>query len=531
MQVKMQNIISEIDQLRIENEGLKELNKNLISQIEILKSEIEKYAGMLRELQRAQYGKKSERWESQEQTLMVFNEAEVEALKAEPDETQDATEDSSEVKVEGYTKKRGHRKPLPPHLEREIVKIELLPEKRFSQEGLPLKEIGYEVSEKLVYQPSKLSIKEIHRVKYGVDAGDYDQTAPYPCILPKSMASESLIAGLITHKYADSLPLYRMEEIFSRQGVDLPRCTQARWLIEVSKKLQPILNILSDRLIESFYISADETRFQVLKEKNREAESQSWMWVRSTPYGENKIVIFEYDPSRSQEVAKRIFQDYKGYFQCDGYAAYNILEKAEEIYRLGCSMHARRYFEKAFTLGSKSGQSLADRGLDIFKNLFKIEDEIRDQVPEERKKIRLEKSLPLWNSIKEFTDLNQPKVPPESLIGKAFTYIKNEYKYLIKYLDDGRLEIDSGFVERMIRKFAIGRNNWLFADTIAGAESSALLYSIVITMKVNGVNPYKALNYILEEIAKIEFLEESSDLLMRYEALADIIVAAKPCPD
>ena len=499
---------------------------NILHQLEIrdeqikhLKEEISHLHEMLLEMKRQIFGKKSERWQSEEQGCL-FNEVEVESRKPDLDESGLETD----VQVKAHTKKRGKRKPLPAHLPREIVKIELPTEEQFAEDGTPLKVIGYEISEKLDYEPAKTKVIQYQRAKYGVESGDYVKTAsPVPSIIPKGIATPGLLSAIAVAKFADGLPLYRQEEIFARQDIELSRTTMARWMVKVAESLQPMWNILSDRLINSFYVSCDETRTQVLKEKGRMAESQSWMWVRSTPYGDNKIVLFDYSPSRSGDVALSILEDFKGYLQVDGYGGYNKLSKLEGVIRIGCNMHGRRYFEKAYKVGAKTGKTLAEVALGYYKQLFRIEEDLRKKPPDERYKIRLEKAKPIWDAFKKWVDENQAKVPAKSKIGSAFTYFNSEYEHLIGYLKDGRLEIDSGFVERCIRKFAIGRNNWMFSDTEAGAEASAVLYSLLVTAKVNGVNPYRALKYILEEIPKAQTLEE-------IEQLADIIVAARPVP-
>lgn len=487
-------------------------------QIKILKEELAYLQEMLMELKRHRFGKKSERWQSEEQLL--FNEIEVESQK--PNEDEGITE--VEVEVKAHTKKRGKRKPLPEHLPREVVKVELPPEEQFAEDGTPLKIIGWDVSEKLDYEPGKTKVIQYRRAKYGVDSGDYEKAAPpVPSIIPKGIAAPGLLAAIAVSKFSDGLPLYRQEEIFARLDVELSRTTMARWMVKVAESLQPIWNVLSDRLKESFYISVDETRTQVLKEKGRKAESPSWMWVRSTPYGDNKIVLFDYSPSRSGDVAAKILEGYTGVLQVDGYGGYNKLSSQEGVIRIGCNMHGRRYFEKALTVGAKSGQTLAEVALNFYKRLYEIEEDLREKSTEERYKGRQERAGPIWDEFKQWVNKNRSKVPAISKIGNAFNYFDAEYEHLIGYLKDGRLEMDSGFVERCIRKFAIGRNNWMFSDTEAGAEASALLYSLVITAKVNQVNPYWALKYIFEEIPKAQTLEE-------VERLADIIVGARPIP-
>lgn len=463
----------------------------------------------LAELKRNRFGKKSERWESEEQLLL--NEAEVESKKPEPAE-------EPEVEVKGHTKKRGHRKPLPESLEREIVKIELPPSEQVLEDGTPLKVIGWEISEKLKYEPAKMSVLQYQRAKYGVDSGDYVKTAPpVPSIIPKGLSTPELLAAIIVSKYTDGLPLYRMEDIFKRQGIDLPRQTMARWVVATAQACQPVWNVLSDRLLSSFYVACDETRVQVLKESGRPAESDSWMWVRSTPFGRSKVVLFDYSTSRSGASAKALLAEFEGYLQCDGLNSYDALE-GEKVVRLGCNMHSRRRFEQAVVTGAKEGKSLGEVGLAFYKQIYDLEAEIKEKSPEERYRIRLERASPVFEEMKAWVTKTKGKVPEKSKIGKAFAYFESEYEYLIGYLKDGRLEPDNGFTERAIRKFAIGRNNWMFSDTEDGANASALLYSLVVTAKTNGVNPYKALVKMFTELPKIQTIEE-------YERLAELILS------
>jgi transposase len=521
--------LSKEEFLEVEITGLKTSNLRKDEKIKNLKSENQYLREQLAELKRAQFGKSSEAWASPEQRR--FNEAEFEATKntelIEEENTDINSEEEQQpdlVEVTAHKKRRGHRKALPKYLPREKVVIELPAEQQIDTDGNQLKVIGYEVAEKLDYEPAKTKVLEIHRAKYGVDSGDYVKTAPpEPAIIPKGIATPSLLAAVAVSKYADGLPLYRQEEAFKRQDIDMNRSTMARWMVKVGEAATPVINVLSDRWFTNPYVSCDETQNQVLKENGRLAETQSWMFARSTPYGNNKIVLFDYYQSRSQESVKELFADYKGTIQVDGLNIYNVFAKLPEVTRLGCSMHGRRYFEKAATIGAKDGKTLAEVGLKFYKDLYDLEEKIRDFKPEQRFIERLTQAKPIWEQMREWSLKNTPKVPPESKIGKAFAYFNSEYEHLIGYLNDGTFEIDNGFIERVIRKFAIGRNGWLFSDTVAGAQSSAVLYSLVITAKVNGVNPYKALEYIFAHIPRAKSIED-------YERLADIIVGAIPIP-
>jgi transposase len=486
------------------------------AKLKIYEEEISYLQEQLLELKRLKFGTKSERWESAEQ--LVFNEAEVESLKPDPDGGADI-----EIKVSAHTKKvRGHRRALPEGLEREEVIVELPEADRYSEDGTPLKVIGYEISEKLSYEPAKTKVIVYRRAKYGLSCGDYVKTAPpVPMIIPKGIATAELIAAIIVEKYGFGMPLYRQEYKFNQMGIDLSRQTMARWVVKSAEACMPVWNILCERLLENFYVSCDETHTQVLKENGRAAETKSWMWVRCTPHGKNKIVLFDYDPHRSKEVAKKLLEDFNGYLQVDGYASYNILEKNRELIRIGCNMHGRRYFEKAFKSGAKSGTSLAEVALKFYKRLYDHEEKIRKLSVEERHRLRKEVQAPIWDEFKSWVDSHHKKVPPKSKIGEAFGYFLSEYEYLTGYLLDGRLEMDNGFAERAIRKFAIGRNNWLFADTEAGAHASAMFYSLLCTAKVNDVNIYESMKYLLNEIPKASSVED-------YERLADVIMGITP---
>ena len=263
-------------------------------------------------------------------------------------------------------------------------------------------------------------------------------------------------------------------------------------------------------------MACDETKVQVLKEDGRKAETDSWMLVRSTPSAAKKIILFDYSASRSSETMRNLFAGYEGTLQTDGLASYECLE-SEKVDHVGCNMHARRRFEQASKDGAKSGKTLAAVGMSFYKKIYDLEEEIKSKSPEEKKQARDEIAKPLFIETKAWVELHRPKVPDKSKIGDAFRYFINQYESLTGYLKSGELNPDNGFTERAIRKFAIGRNNWMFSDTPAGANASALLYSLVVTAKVNGVNVYRALTQILTELP---FAKTCDD----YERLAELIL-------
>ncbi len=486
---------------------------------ELYAEEIDRLNELLLDFKRHRFGKRSERHVSAEQ--LVFDEAEALASQAAAEESEAAL--GAEVEVPAHKRKRGHRKPLPIDLPREIVVIELPEDQRVSETGEVLRPIGKEVSEKLYFEPAIMKVIETHRIRYGVDSGDTGVIAPVPpSILPKSMATPGLLANIVLQKYGYGVPLYRQEEMYMRMGCDIPRCTQARWVIQAAEACLAIKNVLTDRLMAADYVSCDETHTQVLDEKGRKAETKSWMWVRTTPSEKKKIVLFDYYQHRSGAVAEELFLDYRGVLQVDGFSSYNILEKQDGIKRIGCNMHGRRKFEAAFKNGAKINAknkgSLAETALKFYKKLYDVETKCRSLSFDERHRIRQIDSAPLWVEFKNWADVNQKKVPPKSKIGQAFHYFLGEYSYLIGYLSDGRLEMDNGFAERAIAKFAIGRKNWLFSIGEAGAEASSFFYSFIVTAKINGGDPYEILKKVFERIPLAQTAED-------IERIADLILA------
>ena len=468
--------------------------------------EIERLNELVRYFQQMKFGSSSEKSKDPNQTNL-FNEAE------ELDSKEDSSKDSKKTPVKGHERKRGKRRPLPEEIEREDVIIEIPEDERVSEDGTPLVEIGEEVSEKLDIRPATIKVIRTIRKKYGLPNGEGQiKTALLPpSILPKSLATAGLLAYIIISKYLDSLPLYRLEAIFKRFGIDLTRTTMARWMIQVSLALQPLKNLMEDDLLSGGYVGMDETKVQVLKEKGKKAQSNSYMWVRARIGPDKPIILFDYDPTRKQEVANRLLDGFKGVLQVDGYSGYNMICKLKDVTRAGCWTHCRRYFKDA-TKNSKKKKK-AQKVIDLINMLYEIEDKCEALTPEGRLKYRQEHAIPVMEKIEEFLNTNIGSVPPKSLTGKALLYMKNEWSNLQVYLTDGNVMIDNNFVENKIRPFAVGRRNWLFSTSVDGAEASAILYSLVITAKANGLNSYDYLRYILEELPKRDKLEEIEKLL------------------
>ena len=474
-------------------------------QIQNLESENSRLNEIINLLRNKQYAQKSEALKSDQ--LGLFNEAE--AIEAEEGEN------SRLLEVKSYRRGQPKRKPLPDHLPREEVVIELEEKDRKCNEGHKLKEIGEETSEQLDIVPAKIKVIKTIRKKYACPkCEDTVKTAPLPpAPIPKSMATAGLLSFILICKYVDGLPLYRVVEILKRSGVTISRGTMASWMIKVGQLLQPIWNLLEEKLLESSYLSCDETRVQVLKEEGKKATSLSYMWVRCRSGPNIKpIILYDYAPSRSGKVATELLSGFKGYLQVDGYGGYNEVCAQEDILRVGCWAHVRRKFYEAFK-ASKKGQGKAKEVLLLIKTLYQVESECQKKKALERYEYRQAKAKPILDGIRQWLDENKDSVPPKSLLGEAMGYLDKEWPHLIRYLEDGRIQIDNNHVENAIRPFAIGRKNWLFSDTVGGAESSAVIYSLVQTARANGQDLYSYFNHILQEIPKAKQVEAFEALL------------------
>jgi len=482
----------------------------------------------LRLLLHKRFGQSSEKIPKEQ--LHLFNEAET-SIEESHDE-----EPEVRVSVKGHTRAKNGRRPLPESLPR-IEVIHDLPdeEKVCPHDGHELQKIGQETSEQLDFIPAKMQVTRHVRLKYACPECEQGvRIAPLPPQpIPKSMASPGLLAHVAVSKYADALPLYRQSKIFARAGIDLPRTTLANWMIKVGELTQPLINLLRDELLSVPYIQCDETRYQVLKEDGKTAQSQSYLWAQRGGSPDHPVMLFDYDPSRGGDVPKRLLEGFSGYLQTDGYEGYRaVCAENPGIRRVGCMAHARRRFDEALKTqehGTKRGKvsrqlSLAHQGLSYIRRLYRIEKKIRGRSAEERHAARQERAQPILNELHEWLIESKAKVPPRSLTGKALGYLFDQWEFLIRYLEDGRLEIDNNLVENAIRPFVIGRKNWLFSATVRGAESSANIYSLIETAKANGLEPYRYLRHVLAELPKAQTVEEIEELMPR--CCADSLISA-----
>jgi transposase len=422
---------------------------------------------------------------------------------------------------------RGKRVPLPAQLERVEIVHDVPHADRTCPCGTPMVVIGQDVSEQLDIVPMQIRVLRHIRLRYGCSSNSHAnshssnqastptpitaQLPPQP--LPKTNASADFLAMMATVKFVDGLPLTRFAKVLERHGAPVPTQTLARWTIGAGKLLQPLHNLARDALLEGRVIHIDETVVQVLKEKDRKATSNSYMWVQTGGPPGKPVVLFDYDPSRSGEVPVRLLQDYQGYIMADGYDGYNDVAKTKGIERLACMAHVRRGFVDATKVQPKGKRGRADEAVALIGKLYRIEREHKDDTIDQRYDARQKLSLPVLAELHDWMQKTQPIVTPQSTLGKALTYMRNRWAMLMRYTERGDLPIDNNQAENKIRPFVIGRKAWLFSDTPAGAHSSAVIYSLLETAKANGLEPYTWLRQVLNELPAAKTVDEVDALM------------------
>ncbi len=379
------------------------------------------------------------------------------------------------------------------------------------------------VKEELEFIPAQVKVLEYWQEKavFNIDGEDVIVAAQRPAHpLGKCFASPALLAYIIASKYADGLPLYRLEGMLKRYGGDISRSNMAHWIVRLQDVFQPLINLIREVQLEGNYLQADETRIQVLKETGKTAQSDKWMWVIRGGPPDKQSVLFEYDPSRAGAVAERLLDGFSGVLQADGYSGYSKVCRIAGITRIGCFDHARRKFVEASRAAEtrstkkKVGQpTKADVALSKIRRLYAIEKSIKDLEHDKKKQARQSLSVPILEDLKPWLEKNVSRVPKDSLTHKAITYTLNQWEYLIGYCEDGQLNISNALAENAIRPFAVGRRAWLFADTSRGARASATCYSLVESAKANGLEPYAYLQHVLAHIAAADTVEKLEALL------------------
>lgn len=369
---------------------------------------------------------------------------------------------------------------------------------------------GKETSEQLKVIPPKIVVISHQRLKYCCKGCEGEiSIAPKPMLfLPKSIADASLVAYTAVMKYTDHIPLYRQEAIWTRNKVHLPRNTTCGWIIKAATHCEPLYDVMINTVVASGYAQVDETPVQVLKEPGRKNTQKSFMWVYRKAVGP-PIIIYEYQQTRQSRHVKHFLKDFTGYLQTDAYQGYGWSDSEENIVHVGCMAHARRPFAELVKLNKKK-KGLAYQALEMIGKLYQIESEIKNEDEKTKYKIRQEKSKPQLEKLKAWLMENVNKAPPKGKLGQAMKYMLNHWENLSRYIDDGKLHIDNNKVENAIRPFALGKKNWLFAGNPSGAKAGAVLYSLLMTAKENGLDQHAYLTFVFESI---RFCETPTDYL------------------
>jgi transposase len=572
----MDEAADQIPELPDDIAGLKALVLDYHSEKKVLTVRIKVLEEQLALLRHKQFGARSEK--ASPDQISLFNEAEVTAKEPPPAEDEDAED---EITVPEHKRKKSGRKPIPDNLPRVRVEHDIPGAEKLCPcgSGKERPRIGEVITEQYDIIPAQIQVLQHVRFKYGPcaccqgvfpeapaceqvalesantgaeiaegkDAAPVCQVAsetdsqtarvvivaPLPAQpIPKSNASPGLLAYIATSKFVDGLPLYRLETMLERIGVDLPRGTMASWMIHISVSIVPLINLLNDTQIDYDVLQMDETTLQVLKEDGRPAQSKSQMWVRRGGPPDTPVILFDYDPSRSGAVPFRLLADYHGYLQTDGYDGYGRVAERDGIIHIGCLAHARRKFDEAAKAhaAKQSGRvGLAAEALALIQKIYRVEKSAREAglTPEQRHQLRQEKERPIWDELRKWLDRVRDQAPPLTLIGKAIAYLDREWSRLIRVLDDGRLEVDNNLCENAIRPFVMGRKAWLFADTPAGATASARLFSLIETCKANGREPFAYLRHVFTELPKATTLADFEALLpWNFQASATSRLAA-----
>lgn len=458
------------------------------------------------------FGSQSEKSDENTPQQCLFDEA---ALPSNEDEIEKADEAITIASHQRKTNKKAGRKALPAELPREEVIYDISDEEKQCHCGCELSHIGNDTSEQLEIIPAKIYVIKHVRRKYACrDCEETIKTAPLKKQpIPRSIAAPGLLAHTLIAKYQDHLPLYRQEKMLTRIGVDIPRATLSLWVIKSAKLLEPLVK-LAEAIIQNHDVAwADETRIQVLKEPGRKAKTKSWMWAFGGGPPDRFCLVYRYDTSRGHEVPYGFLDGFKGYLHCDGYSAYDLLSIKTGVTQVGCWYHVRRKFTDAEKISGKPG--LATQAIKKVGVLAGIESSIKEQQLDAAAAYhyRNEYAAPIIDEFKAWLDENRPKTPPKSLVGKAMTYASNQWPKLKNYLLDGRLENNNNRMERAIKPFVVGRKNWMFSNSVQGAKSGAIIYSLIETCKAHNVEPYDWFRHVLARLPECQTVTELEALL------------------
>lgn len=465
-------------------------------QLRAHRTEIENLKLLILKLRRMQFGRKSEKLDKQIEQL----ELRLEDLEARQAESPQPKPDAAAQEPE--TRQRPARRPLPAHLPREVRTLSP------KQEACPdcggaLKHLGEDVSEMLEYVPARFKV--IRQVRTKLSCGSCDrivQEAAPSRPIDRGLAGPGLLAHVLVSKYADHLPLYRQSEIYEREGIELDRSTLADWVGGASRTLAPLVEAVRRYVLEARKLHGDDTPVPVLAPGNGTTRTaRLWTYVRDDrPAGATSApaVWFAYSPDRKGDHPQQHLKGFRGTLQADGYAGFNRLYEEGMIKEAACWAHVRRKF---YDLREAHHSPVAEESLKRIGALYGIEGEIRGRPPDERRENRNARSRPLLDAMHEWLQTTLSRMSKKSPVASAIGYALGRWPALMRFVDDGALEIDNNVAERALRAVALGRKNYLFAGSNSGGERAAAMYTLIGSAKLNGLDPEAYLRHVLDRIA------------------------------
>lgn len=490
---------------------LQDQNKKLTGEVQELNKKLEVLIEQVTLANKNRFGRSSEKMTDTNQicfmevdgSIVFFNEAEAVAnLNAEEPES---LEPKTVRKGKSVGKRDADLASLPVNIINHYMTDEELTSE-FGKNGW--KQLPDAISKKYRFIPAKVEIDEHHVGVYVSKKDGHIVKADHPrALLHGSLVSSTLAAAIINGKYVNAVPLYRLEQEFSRYGLTITRQNMANWMIRLGESHLAILyDYLHEKLYDYHVIQADETPVLVNRD-GRPAGSKSYMWVYRSGhlYKDKQIVLYDYHKTRNSSHPREFLKSYSGVCVTDGYQVYHKIEKEREELRIsGCWVHARRKFDEAKAVVPKEHHKKSNAYLVMkqIQAIYREENKLQELTPEERLMQRQLVVKPLVDALFVYLKKLEPTIPARGQLRKAYTYILNQEKYLRVFLEDGEVPIDNNASERAIRGFCIGKKNWQMIDTINGARSSAIIYSIAETAKANNLKPYDYFVYLLEEIPK-----------------------------
>ena len=463
------------------------------AQLAAKERELERVRHWLQQLLRQRYGPKRERVDENQAFLFAI---EIARTGQEPPSERKPTADQPRPTPPGHG-----RRPLPQSLERRRVVFDLAAHKRqCPQCQSELRHIGEEISEQLEYVPASLHVIQQACQKYACPKGCTVVTASKPLApIEKGLAGPGLLAHVAVSKYGDHLPLHRQESIFARQGIELSRKTMCDWMGQCAELVSPLHDLMKQRALSSKVVQTDDTPVPVLDpELPRTRTGRIWVYVGDP---DHPYTVYDYTPTRSRDGPDEFLKHFHGYLQADAYSGYDQIYKQPErgITEVACMAHARRkFFEAQSSDLMRSMVILAYCHL-----LYDLEREARDQEMDaaERQAIRQARSRPILEDMKAYLETERPRVLPKSPIGQAIAYTLSNWEALVRYCEDGDLEIDNNGAERNLRGVAVGRRNWTFLGSDHGGRTAAVLTSLIASCKRHHIDPFAYLRDVFGRIS------------------------------